>query len=97
MTDVGLTKDWILSLVPPDVPDYAIAAWLGCVDFAISDSKTLEQYRSMTGDQYQFPKTPAEQMIDDETGNSRAFYTRFITWVNENVWGSWTDGDNEND
>lgn len=64
------------------------AAFIGCVRWALSEEKIIEQYRSETGDRFIPAASGFSRMIDQATGADRAFFQRFSDWVAENIYGT---------
>lgn len=62
--------------------------FVGCVHWALGNETVLDEYRRQTGDGFQAPQNPFDQMIDKATGNDLAFIQRFSDWVELNLFGT---------
>jgi len=77
--------DQIMALAPTN--DLMLAAWIGCVHYALGEPAIVAQYRLATGSNWLPPSSPIERMIDEATGAEGAFLVEFIKFVNKEIWG----------
>lgn len=80
----------LLELYPADSPDYMVAAWLGCIRWALGEEDVMAQFRRETGTQWTPGRSGLERMIDKVTGADEQFFRQFVAWVNVNLWGEVT-------
>ena len=76
---------WLMP--PPDTPEYMQPAWLGALDFALSQDGIVAAFREDTGNQWHPGKTGIDRAIDKATGAEEQFLREFVEWFNVNVWG----------
>jgi len=77
----------ITTLLPDDTPEYMLPTWLGCISYAISQERILEQFRQETGNRWKPASTVFGRMIDEACGIDKDFICEFVLWVNVNLWG----------
>ncbi len=74
-------------LRPNDTPAYMTPAWLGCLQWALSEPEIVAQFREETGNRWSPGRTVLDRMIDDTTGAPHHFIVEFVKWANVNIWG----------
>ncbi|MFA5378135.1 MAG: hypothetical protein WC455_20450 [Dehalococcoidia bacterium] len=62
-------------------------AWLGCMEWTISQKEFVDRFEKETGIVYRAPKCGLDAMIDDATGYHLKVLLSFFDWATKTLWG----------
>lgn len=76
---------------PPDIPEYAIGAWISCLSWALGNDGIRGEFEKETGIKYSPARCAMDLLVDDATGWREGYMKVFVPWFNANIWGKWDE------